>query len=326
LKKDPFAWAVNYLVGEHSAITLEGRIFHSVCIIELLIIGIDIPFNYWIGLPQVSALMLVVFCFLLLIYYFSRFKNQPRIGIILFQIFNCILLVANYYYNSGINGTSYTILLLSFFLSVTIVPQKQYRIWLPVNVLLMLGLLWTEHYNPGWTKNTYVKTFSRYLDFTYIYIITIALISLVMAYIRNAYKREHQAVAQKAEALELSNQTKNKLLSILAHDLKEPLNSIQGFLELLAEYNLAETEKISIEKQLLQLTKDTSHMLSNVLSWTKAQMNAVQPHLAQLDLAKTILPALQLLQHMAKEKSIEIRYNLMPSLCVTGEVVFGQEF
>jgi signal transduction histidine kinase len=142
---------------------------------------------------------------------------------------------------------------------------------------------------------------------------------LITSFIRNSYYSEREATAQKNSALEISNNTKNKLLSILAHDLKEPLVSIQGYLELLTEYKLEESERLNMEKQLLSRTKDTAFMLSNVLSWTKSQMDAVQISLTSLPLKQTLASTLDVLEAIAKEKGIELQCDIKDEHCVLGD-------
>ena len=309
----------NWLVGKKTEVKLESRIFHSVCLMSLFGIGINIPFNYLIGLTDGSLLMFFIFIVVLFIYYTSRFRNKANLAISIFLIFNNFLIVANYYYNSGINGPSHLIFILSFFVSVAIIPQKLYRIWLPVNAILALSLLFIEATHPGIIANTYPNQTSRFIDFAYTYVVTIAFLLLVTVYIRNAYNQERQKVEKEAEALEISNNTKNKLLSILAHDLKEPLSSIQGFLELLTEYNLEEAERIHIEKELLKRTHDTTFLLTNVLSWTKRQMEFVSVKLTPLGLLQTLDSTLQILKSIAKEKAIELEYELTDDVCIIGD-------
>ena len=52
--------------------------------------------------------------------------------------------MVNYYYNAGSYGPTYAISILSFLISVAIVPPKQYWLWLPLNIGLILGLLYIE--------------------------------------------------------------------------------------------------------------------------------------------------------------------------------------
>jgi signal transduction histidine kinase len=183
----------------------------------------------------------------------------------------------------------------------------------------MVGLLYAEHTWAGWLAGSYPTPESRMLDFAYTYWVGVSVIFLVTMYIRRAYDAEREEVQQKAEALKVSNEMQNKLLSILAHDLKEPLSSIQGFLELLVEYKLDDQEREHLEKELLNRTKDTSYLLTNVLSWTKNQMQDVRVTLVPLNLQQTLARTFNVLKNIANDKGIEFYNNIPDDICVTGD-------
>ncbi|MGZ3874167.1 MAG: sensor histidine kinase [Mucilaginibacter sp.] len=319
MKKFNIVSSWHALIGNNSNFNLEERIFHAVCIYVLAGLFISIPLDYFTGLPLLAVLMLVVFIIASVIYYFSRFRAKFSSSIIAFQIANNLFLIANYFYNSGIQGTTYAVFLLSFFICVTIMPKRQYKLWLPINIGLILALLAFENFHPQWIDYNADRPANQYFEFGYTYLIIAGVILSVISSMKNAYDREKEAVHQKAEALEISNSTKNKLLSILAHDLKEPLSSIQGFLELLVEYKLDQSEKESIEKELLRRTKETSYMLANVLSWTKKQMDAVTVILLPLKLSQVLRTTLELLKGIAKEKGIDLQYHIDDDICVIGD-------
>ncbi|WP_415783240.1 sensor histidine kinase [Mucilaginibacter galii] len=270
-------------------------------------------------MPALAILMFFVFILVCILYYLSRFKGKYDICLVIFQLLNIALLVINYYYNSGISGPTYAIFILSFLISLATVPAWQYWIWLPLNVITIFGLLYYEDTYPNQIINTYAEPTSRLIDFGYTYIVIAAMIMLITSYIRNAFYREKDESSRKETALEQSNQTKDRLLSILAHDLKEPLTSIQGFLELLADYNLEESERLSIQKQLLNRTKDTAYLLTNVLAWTKGQMEVVKVKLSNLRLYDTLDQTLKLVKGIAEEKGIEFIYKLSDHICILGD-------
>ncbi len=309
----------NKLIGDKPYFTLEGRIFHSVCIIVMFGLTLNIPFNYLIGLPALAGLMFLVLLVVAAIYYISRFYKKLYPAIIAFQVFNNLMLVANYYDNSGLNGPTFAIFLLSFIISVSIIPQKQYVVWLPLNISIMLLLIYWEVTHPGWIRDTYPSKSSRFADFAYTYIINASLIFFIIAFIRSAYHQERRRAEHEAIELAASNETKNKLLSILAHDLKEPLASVQGFLELLTYYKLEETERRSIENELLNRTRDTAQMLGNVLTWTKSQLGGVQVQLMPLQLRHTVAGTLQLLKSISVEKQIELQDDIDDAIWVAAD-------
>ncbi|NNU33121.1 hypothetical protein HK413_01085 [Mucilaginibacter sp. S1162] len=250
-----FAW----LTGDRTIFRLEARIFHSVCLIMLCGIGLNIPFNYLIGLPRLATVMGVAFLITAVVYYLSRFKGLTNFAIVLFQFGANAALILNYYNNAGLNGPTYAIFLLWLFVSIAVIPRRQYLIWLPLNLLAMFGLFARDYYHPGWIVANYPDRATRFTDFGYTYVVIAALIIFVTLYIRRAY---HHQAAELAAASEL----KNKLLSVLAHDLREPLSSIQGFLEVLTAESPDEEELRSIKLELLQRTRNASELLVNLLS------------------------------------------------------------
>jgi two-component system sensor histidine kinase/response regulator len=309
----------DYLIGKKTSFTLEGRIFHSVCLVALMGLAFCIPFNASLQLFRLVLFMTGIFLAIFIIYCFSRFRNKTSAGISILLLINNLMLIINYYYNSGINGPSTIVFALSFLITVSIAPKKYFWLWLPLNMVIVLCLLFFEFKNPGMVKNTYPNVAAKFTDIGFTYVLCVAVILLITSFIRNSYYNEREITVQKTLALEASNDTKNKLLSILAHDLKEPLASIQGFLELLTEYKLEDSERLNMEKQLLSRTKDTAYILANVLSWTKGQMEAVQINLKPLPLKQTLYSTLHVMGGIAKEKGIELRHLINEEICVLGD-------
>lgn len=73
------------------------------------------------------------------------------------------------------------------------------------------------------------------------------------------------------------NNTKDKLMSIIAHDLRSPFNGILGFTELLIDFinnvDLIKAKKFS--NTLLTSVKSTLILLDNLLNWVKSQTNQI---------------------------------------------------
>jgi len=154
----------NYLVGDPEAFTLESGIFHSVCIVVLLGLGSNTPYNYVMGMPALAILMFIVFILVCILYYLSRFKGKYNVCLVIFQLLNIALLVINYYYNSGSLGPTYAIFILSFLITLATVPAWQYWIWLPLNVMTIFGLLYYEDIYPNRIINTYAEPSVRLIS------------------------------------------------------------------------------------------------------------------------------------------------------------------
>lgn len=108
--------------------------------------------------------------------------------------------------------------------------------------------------------------------------------------------------------LEELNALKNKFLSIIGHDLKNPLGTVIGFSNLLQEnidtYN---KEKIKLfANQIHQSTTHTYQLLINLLEWARSQTNLVKMSPEPVVLNALLEETLSLLQDMADKKEISI--------------------
>jgi len=108
-----------------------------------------------------------------------------------------------------------------------------------------------------------------------------------------------------------ANIDKNLLISILAHDLKSPFNSILGFLELLIE-NINNYSKEKIEKQLtlvLGSVKSTFILLEDLLSWARAHSDKLPFEPQFLSFSALAEEMRESLTPNSRGKNITISYN-----------------
>ena len=152
---------------------------------------------------------------------------------------------------------------------------------------------------------------SPYPDGSLLYIYPIHLtigIALSLAFITFFLKvnREYQR-----ELLEL-NQTKNKLLSIIGHDVRGPLNSLRGVLQLLNNRQLSQEEFYTLSDHLQKNTESLYSTLDTLLHWSLSQMQGFEakPKLAELDVLVHNL--LDLIAETAHQKNINITSDIAP--------------
>ncbi|WP_225872558.1 sensor histidine kinase [Pedobacter polaris] len=203
---------------------------------------------------------------------------------------------------------------------IAIIPKEEFKIWIPINIILVISILIVEYFNPQLTTIAYNGELSKALDFAVTYLVVVVITYFAISYIRKNYDDEHSSVMDKniaikqqnerilaqKEELEKLNSEKDKLFSIVAHDIRMPLNSIQGYLEVLAETDLEPAESQMLKKQLLQITKDTSNMLTNVLSWSKTQMEGSYTDLKPLPVSTSLVNGLSIEKIIAEKKGVQL--------------------
>lgn len=321
------------LTGDPLVFPMEYRIYHSIALIAFVSLLYNIPFNYIIGLYGPSLISLVA-CFIFAwLYYRSRFKLKMQSSIIITAILTNFLFVANYFYNSGISGPTEILMGLSILLVIAITPHKQHKIWVALNVITILALHIIEYYYPQWVPNKYSSRADEFFDKTSAYIVAVVLIYYMIKYIRRNYDYEKRQAEEKARDIENQNQyilvqnqqleqinsEKNKLMSIIAHDLRAPLSNIQNYLELVTAYGLDKEEREVVEGDLLKVTQNTLNMLSKLLIWSKSQMEGVVVKLSDLNLLETLKNTLELERILALKKEITLTYYIDSTTTVVAD-------
>ncbi len=125
---------------------------------------------------------------------------------------------------------------------------------------------------------------------------------------------------QNEELIEL-NKTKDKFFSIIAHDLKNPFNSLLGLSELLLEnFENFEKEKIKEFVGYISLTSNQAYkLLENLLEWSRIQQGILKPVIQKRNL-KTIVEEIDWLNDgIAKKKSIKLINNLVDDIFIKSD-------
>lgn len=121
-------------------------------------------------------------------------------------------------------------------------------------------------------------------------------------------RRAEDALIESEKKLRESNKTKDKLFSIIAHDLRNPFSSIIGFSEILAE-NIGNQE---IERSIKQAgyikssAEQTLAMLENLLHWARAQTGQIEINPGIYEVRSCTQKVLDTLKLSAKYKKISL--------------------
>jgi signal transduction histidine kinase len=109
--------------------------------------------------------------------------------------------------------------------------------------------------------------------------------------------------------LQEAGKQKDRLFSIIGHDLRNPLSSIEGYLDLILseEKSHRSKEESEILEQLLSLTKQSRNLLDNLLEWGKRDSN---PSFRPIPIHPAVETALKTLRPIAAKKAIELELLL----------------
>lgn len=303
------------LIGSPVNTPLQARIFHEVSVIAMIGLPLALLVNIFIKVPWVSIALSATWIVIVAMYINSRYFGRLQLSFIIFSLGTSIFMAFNYFINSGIHGPTLILYLLSLVFTLSVMPPRQYVFWMFMNAGIVGTLLMVEYYNKDLIKVTYAQRSDLFLDVATSYIFVVVCIGVVLAYLINSYQREKNNALTASLALKEANDSKTRLLSILSHDLRSPLNSIAIFLETLNEHELSVEERRFLESNLLNETKNTQVMLHNLLNWTKSQMDGGNNvNMVRLNLAEVISTCLLIQKAAANIKMVTISVDIDPSL------------
>lgn len=166
----------------------------------------------------------------------------------------------------------------------------------------------------------------RIIIFSLILILLLSLFAIYINYKNNLLKKEsnrllteknlkleeaNKRLQESEQHLKELNATKDKFFSIIGHDLRNPLNALLGFSELISahseDYNLEEIQ--SYNKIINESAKNIHHLVENLLEWSRSQSGNIEFNPEELNLKQLISEIVQIHNIYAGKKDISIRMD-----------------
>ncbi|WP_040757707.1 tetratricopeptide repeat-containing sensor histidine kinase [Winogradskyella psychrotolerans] len=113
-----------------------------------------------------------------------------------------------------------------------------------------------------------------------------------------------EAILEQTHHLEEVNQVKDKLFSIVSHDLKDSISSIKAFLDLLKEDSISKDEFYELIPELSENANNASSLLFNLLNWSKSQMQNLEPKPELFNIQEVFQTKIALVEQKVEDKRI----------------------
>ena len=128
-------------------------------------------------------------------------------------------------------------------------------------------------------------------------------------------------IDEQSDKLKQLNSTKDKFFSIIAHDLKNPFNSITGFTELMIENNdkYNEAKRLKFLKIIKGSTAKVSGLLDNLLIWANSQSDKLKFNPKNINLAQQVANVVSFLEIQAINKDITISNTVGKTIFVKAD-------
>lgn len=145
-------------------------------------------------------------------------------------------------------------------------------------------------------------------------LIAVALICIVWYYNTQISRLNIELISNQKE-LKDSNTVKDKLFSILGHDLRAPLSRVIGLLNVLALKQRTPDESGIIEKLRHQST-NTLETLDNLLLWGQRQLKGIRLNQQTIPVRKGVQKSIHLAGDYAAQKEIVLVNRVSPDIMV----------
>lgn len=146
--------------------------------------------------------------------------------------------------------------------------------------------------------------------------LSILIILIIIFFITNDLnkgQKAHSDLAKEKQFTEELIESRHKLLLSVSHDVKTPLSSMMGYMEI---WDLE--EKDEEKKRQLQSARNSGehilNMLTNLLDFSRLQQKTVSLHFSKFNLIEMTDEIIQMFKPLTEEKSLSLMFaNLTPS-------------
>ncbi|MCD4833299.1 MAG: cyclic nucleotide-binding domain-containing protein [Bacteroidales bacterium] len=129
-------------------------------------------------------------------------------------------------------------------------------------------------------------------------------------------ERQRDELDKQKKELEELNATKDKFFTIIAHDLKNPFNTVIGLSELLIErYDTYDSNKIKeFIRQINKFSNNAYNLLEDLLKWAKSQTGRMEVKPEKVEVFELAIENMNLFQEKAEKKGVKINANVKMGL------------
>jgi len=315
--------AIAFLFAEGENFSLEHRLLISAIILGILTAVIGSLLNLILS-TSFTAVIVPIFLagLLILLYYFLRIKRKID-NFLLPVIYMALIGIAIVWiFNGGIDGSNILPAFVILILALISVSDTRKKYIIILFLALNITIYFIQLLKPEWITSFPSQT-DRWIDAIVTMLYSSFFIYLIIRYLHKHYTLERLKVENTGKQLMKLNVDKDLFISILAHDLKSPFNSLLCLSELLAK-NSGNYDKDKLKTLAVSLNKsarNTYNLLEDLLMWANAQSGNFPFNPETIVFRETCLSTLEFLHPMISSKNISIQLYIPEDLTVFADQI-----
>ncbi|SKA33831.1 Signal transduction histidine kinase [Chitinophaga eiseniae] len=151
-------------------------------------------------------------------------------------------------------------------------------------------------------------------------VIALGVVVIALLYFKSVHAEYQQETEDQRKALDILNRDKVKLFSIIAHDIRSPLATLEGLLLMFSNDHYSEKDMKSAAVELHLKVSQLGETLNNLLRWTAGQMKGLHTVPAVLPLASLVNDALSPFEPNVRQKEIQLDMSIADDVQVYADV------
>ncbi len=161
-------------------------------------------------------------------------------------------------------------------------------------------------------------------------VITISLLTIILVIVYDVKEKnrkvtteiiqKNNAIAKQANELKLLNEIKDKIFSILSHDMRSPIAAVKNTFDLLDANLIDEAEFRMIRGKISNQLANLNIVLDNLLQWSKSQISgAAELNVSDVNMHEVINRNLKLFELQIKNKQLVIDLRNFEKIIVSAD-------
>jgi signal transduction histidine kinase len=119
--------------------------------------------------------------------------------------------------------------------------------------------------------------------------------------------------------LTLANKFRDKIFSVISHDLRAPFSSLRSVIELWENEILSEEELSEVMPLIAKEIDSLSLMLNNLLVWAQSQLGSERVQISRIKLSELVEESTHLLKPQAARKNINFTHEIQPDIWINSD-------
>jgi len=195
--------------------------------------------------------------------------------------------------------------------------------WYPIIIIFCILILYTliEFYSSTITPRIILsEQLTSFFRFSNIFICFLAA-GIAIGIYQYLYRKKEIQLIQQAEELKISQAHKDKVYSIIAHDIRTPFATFASLTEILInKYDTStDEERLKFIHSIHQTSGSLQNLLENLLEWSRMQSGNLSISLKALDLKSIAIESVDLHQELIQQKAQDVELKIDASYTVLAD-------